>query len=320
MFRRPTAAKKVSILAICQWLVDHREPLYAPLFRVIEDWQDYFSTSAITAPNCATAINQWMIDRQCVINNARGLPLRFTNAQEGTAKKYYERLIAEEGVIETRDQSAHDIFNALCWIVFPFIKAAINALHERELSFAFEDADGSLPEKANRRSAERDFLTLLDEGGMIVVIDSASEIDYPRLFCDHQWRDVFIHHRARLIREIAPILIGHALYEKTLSPYPDMTARALFLHQPTDIVQALIKNDGAYGAALATVDQTIGQWLRQNQGRWHNGKLSTIPIYGFPHWADNDHPDFYRNTTIFRPKRSPINPPVLDPSIQPYGA
>lgn len=34
-------------------------------------------------------------------------------------QRYYETIISEDGVVPTREQSWHDLFNALIWLQFP---------------------------------------------------------------------------------------------------------------------------------------------------------------------------------------------------------
>src|SRR5512133_1608583 len=47
---------------------------------------------------------------------------------------HYERRIAEDGLVEYRQASWHDFFNALVWLTFPLAKAALNRRHVLELA------------------------------------------------------------------------------------------------------------------------------------------------------------------------------------------
>ncbi len=42
---------------------------------------------------------------------------------------YYESRIYLKGELQTRLKNWHDYFNAMCWLQFPKIKSALNALH-----------------------------------------------------------------------------------------------------------------------------------------------------------------------------------------------
>src|SRR5204863_1751251 len=93
------------------------------------------------------------------LRTANGRPVCFV--PPGAKRAGYEVQVHETGRVETRPESRHDWFNALCWLAFPHTKAVINALHAAEI-----------PREAGaRRGPLRDLLTIFDEGGALVVCD-----------------------------------------------------------------------------------------------------------------------------------------------------
>ena len=72
----------------------------------------------------------------------------------------YEARIFDEGVLPVRKKSLHDLFNVLAWRTFPRAKAAINRIHK----------DAMATELPGKRGRCRDFLTLVDEAGVIVLV------------------------------------------------------------------------------------------------------------------------------------------------------
>ena len=60
-------------------------------------------------------------------------------------QRYYETIISEDGVVPTREQSWHDLFNALIWLQFPKTKSLLNELHISDI-----EAYGVNPRTARR--------------------------------------------------------------------------------------------------------------------------------------------------------------------------
>ncbi len=76
----------------------------------------------------------------------------------------YEVRIFTEGVLPVRKNSLHDLFNVLAWRTFPHSKRAINRIHMEAMA----------TELPGKRGPRRDFLTLVDEAGVIVLVDDQS--------------------------------------------------------------------------------------------------------------------------------------------------
>ena len=124
-------------------------PMFATLSPLIERLpEDHFPTLA--------ELNRLCEEREVV--SGGGEPLEFV-PQEAKTGEPYEKRVFVYGKVLTRERNWHDLFNALMWISFPKIKAAINRHHYREMQAR---AGGEA------RGQVRDALTLFDESGVIV--------------------------------------------------------------------------------------------------------------------------------------------------------
>ena len=64
---------------------------------------------------------------RAALRTESGMPVRFV--PPAARRAGYELRVHESGAVETRPESLHDWFNALCWLAFPRAKARINAMH-----------------------------------------------------------------------------------------------------------------------------------------------------------------------------------------------
>jgi hypothetical protein len=78
----------------------------------------------------------------------------------------YDGRIALGGEVPCLDSSYHDLFNALVWAAFPRSK---RALHRRQFQALQASLPAGLERLPNRRTRERDALTLFDEGGSLLL-------------------------------------------------------------------------------------------------------------------------------------------------------
>lgn len=214
-----------------------------------------------------------------------GQPLRFVSAAEQAAPKAadYEQRIHNEGIVPLRERNWHDFFNAAAWLTFPRIKAALNRAHVDALRA--QPLTDRNAQSASGRNRRRDALTLFDESGVLVLSQSVAVLEDIRSFA---WRRLFWDGRERFQATTQCLIVGHALYEKALSPYVGMTGHALLLHA-----------DGAGGGD----PQCIAANLLQT-GVMHPRDLSPLPVLGIPGWWEaNRDAAFYDNTAYFRPGR-----------------
>jgi hypothetical protein len=223
---------------------------------------------------------------QAVVSGG-GHALQFVDASDQPAPGAadYELRIHDEGVVPLRPANWHDFFNALVWLTFPRVKAALNAAHTAEL----RAASGT----TRARNRRRDALTLFDESGVLVLSREHAVLDDLRA---HRWQRVFWKQRETLMHTTRFCLFGHGLYEKALLPYVGMTGHALLLQAPPDFDAANEAVRLAQADALAA-DVLMKQVMQPRD-------LSPLPVLGVPGWwAANRHADFYANTDYFRPPR-----------------
>jgi hypothetical protein len=185
---------------------------------------------------------------------------------------YYEVHVFETGRVSTRPESRHDLFNALAWLAFPRTKACINALHAAEI-----------PREGARRGRLRDLLTLFDEGGAVVQCDDADLIDMLRGF---RWKELFWENRRRVLRSMRLAVLGHAVLEKALDPWPGVTCKAVLV------------SPGSH------LDGQAAAWLGALPADATPRGLAVMPVFGYPGWLPgSEAPEFYDDTRYFRPFR-----------------
>ncbi len=211
------------------------------------------------------------------IRQSRGLPLRFVVPAGHLAARDYERSILHSGAVPTRADNIHDALNALVWLRFPHFKSALNAAHGAAIA----------PEHTAERGRRRDALTMLDESGVWL---ASRDPALPALLHAHAWQALFVEARARVQRDMHFVVVGHALLEKALHPYPEMTGKCLVLDP------ALCDGDveACAVSALAAIDTPR--------------LLPPLPIQGIPGWdAANTAPAYYANPVVFRPVHAPAS-------------
>lgn len=186
---------------------------------------------------------------------------------------YYEVHLFETGSVQTRPENLHDLFNALAWLAFPKTKARINALHAAEI-----------PREQGKRGRLRDMLTLVDEGGVIVECADPVLEEMVRGF---RWREIFWVHRADVLRAMRIQVLGHAVLEMALAPWPGVTCKAIFVPDGTD------------------PDRGAAAWL---DARRMPPELAALPIFGYPGWfTGNERAEFYADERFFRPFRRELS-------------
>lgn len=188
----------------------------------------------------------------------------------------FERRIVEQNELIVRPDNLHDTVNALVWRVFPKTKRAISETHVALGAAA----------TANGRPRRRDILTLFDEAGALII---SQRDDLQALHEAHEWKRLFVDHRAEFIRDCRVILFGHGTLEQLASnPHRGLTVKALWLSLAAD---ALIDEVDTHLAAGIT----SGALLAANERRL------PLPILGVPGWfAENAAPGCYDDADVFR--------------------
>ena len=228
-----------------------------PIFDSIRDWLDRIGN----APSL-DLLNSLSEERN--LRSESGKPIRFV--PPGASDPYYEVHLYETGHVQTRPESKHDLFNALCWLAFPKTKARINAMHAAEIPREREKRDG-------KRGRLRDMLTIFDEGGAIV----AGAADIQALVREARWRELFVERH----RDFRIAVLGHAVLEQALMPHPGITCKVVFADPAGDL-------DAQAATAITSLATPK--------------ELPPLPVFGYPGW----HPrgaeaGFYDDKRYFRP-------------------
>ena len=184
----------------------------------------------------------------------------------------YEMRIFESGCVATRPDNLHDWFNALVWLALPRTKARINAMHAAEM-----------PREGGRRGRLRDMLTIFDEGGALVVSDDPQLIGLVR---EMRWRDLFWNNREKLRHAMRFAVLGHAVLEQALEPWPGITCKALFV------------------SPARSLDEQAAAWLAACGPHATPKDLAPLPVFGYPGWLPaSGNAEFYADERYFRPAR-----------------
>jgi hypothetical protein len=205
---------------------------------------------------------------------------------------HYEQRIAKHAAIATRERNWHDLLNALVWLRFPGLKAALNARQIAEIERI----------GPKQRSRAQCALTHFDEAGVIVTLRDDPQL--LALWDAHDWHGLFWRKRAAWNDgRIAVSVFGHALLEHALKPQQLLVGKALVLQQ---------SGNGENAAICATAEAIArGVALCDPQ------ELRPLPLSGIPGWYEgNDSEQFYRDTPCFQPVRAgrTYPPPLVLPA------
>ena len=213
---------------------------------------------------------------------AGGRPIRFAAPQPAEAN--YELRVHGSGEVATRPRNWHDLFNALAWFAFPRTKAALNARHAAQI-----------PREGGRRGPLRDLLTIFDEGGAIVACADPGLVELIRGF---RWRELFWERRAAVLQAMRFVVVGHAVLEQALRPWPGITCKALFV--ALDPAQLRLPPTQLF----AYLDDCAAAWLEAATAEFTPRALAPLPVFGYPGWfAEGEREAFYADTRYFRPLR-----------------
>ena len=261
---------------------------YAEPFAPVRETARQLGTPAW--PDCAD-FNRLLAERAVPVVNAAGRPLRFVAqaARPAGFEDKYEPRVFERGEVQFRAGEWHDVCNALAWLTFPLVKAALNERHYRALER--QRASG-----AGNRAALQDALTLFDESGVIVAVSNA---ELGELLAAHAWKELFWTRRAEVARDMRFYLFGHGLAEKMLAPFVGATGRGLLCGVPRDFLALPLERQ------LAALDRQVAARIGNAQSPLATRDLGAVPLLGIPGWcADNEDERYYDNTQYFRPPKT----------------
>jgi len=260
-----------------------------PLFSDISSLASYFQTFSHWPD--INDYNQFLNNTHHKLLNKNHISLNFVPQGEKSDQYQdgYEPRIYLKGEIQTRTQNWHDFFQVLIWNRYPLVKSHINALHYQ----AIVNNINTEP-KIQQRSSIENTLTLFDECGAIIVSSNPTLLD---LIATFKWEELFIKSRAAFNKELYCFVFGHALYEKSLSPYIGMTAHALLIEVTPDFFQQ--------STATQTSDiDLMGVEFFDSAKEINTRLLQPFPVLGVPGWDErNENPVYYRNKDYFRPGR-----------------
>jgi len=212
--------------------------------------------------------------------------------------RYYEEIIASDNSVPTRENSWHDLFNALIWIQFPATKALLNTLHMQDIAL-----HGTHP-----RTERRNRITHFDECGVVLALeegDANKSNMLLNMLAQHQWQDSFLTHRHEWGTHITPFIFGHANLEMMLSPFIGLTGKWLAVSVPKGF------SDMNQWEQRQEVDKSLVKRINELEAFNKSPLLKPIPLLGVPGWYEEQDENFYNNSEYFRPLR-----PGAKPSIQ----
>lgn len=185
--------------------------------------------------------------------------------------RYYETIISEDGVVPTRENNWHDLFNALIWLQFPNTKSYLNQLHVKDIS----------EYGAHPRTARRNHITHFDECGVVLAVPDNKIAQANELLTDlalHNWNAVFCERKSVWFDGVFPLVFGHANLEMLLNPFIGLTGKWL----------AVIVDDNFASMSAQTqsqcVDAALLQRCREMGDFTDKRMLKPIPLLGIPGW------------------------------------
>ncbi len=227
--------------------------------------------------------------------------------------RYYETIISEDNVVPTREESWHDLFNALIWLQFPQTKKLLNELHVEDIK-----QHGVTP-----RTPRRNRITHFDECGVVIALEAPAESEWNpssatntqkeqltrflSQLAAHQWEAVFVAQRDKWGKTVTPFIFGHANLEMMLSPFIGLTGKWLAVSVPSGFHRC----DPWQQRKL--VDEAVVERIKALDHFNAAPILKPIPLLGVPSWYAAQSEDFYQNEAYFRPLRPGQKPTVQLP-------
>ena len=139
----------------------------------------------------------------------------------------------------------------------------------------------AIPGEQGHRGRLRDLLTIFDEGSAVVL---CSDPELVRLLRAWRWKELFWERRERVRQAMRFLVLGHAVLEQALKPWPGITCKALFASPDEDC------------------DAQAAAWLAQLGAGASPRDLAPLPVFGYPGWADDQDAAFYDDQRYFRPQ------------------
>ena len=169
--------------------------------------------------------------------------------------RIYDEQIYVRGEVPSRAGSWHDFLNMLVWATFPSAKRALNARQRAALRAHVVDGAARIP---GARTREQDALSMLDEGGVIILAARESEQSVRRAIerADAEALGAQVHGGIAVV-----LAFGHALHEHLMSSTTAIRALAVPLvvdALPTTLDARVALADFALAYALAERRVLVG--------------------------------------------------------------
>jgi Protein of unknown function (DUF3025) len=220
-------------------------------------------------PNARTSVAQ-VLNAAQTLTGCKPPPVRFVPQADLPTGEAYEAYIFRTAQVPTRE-GLHDFFNGLCWMHFPLAKKKLNLLQAEQIA-----TTGIQPV----RGPARDALTVFDENAALL---QAPDALWHALVAK-DWAAVFGTLRAQW-QEATLVLFGHALLEKLVYPRKPITAHVFRTQAATH--------------SIADMDAWLATHL--SAPMLAAKPFAHLPVLGVPGWwPDNEVPEFYADTTVFR--------------------
>ena len=255
-----------------------------PVVRLLEEFS-LFNQIRFPNADCLNALtHQFYPDWQGPLFVAQG-------KLDKHEQRYYEEIIAQDNRVPTRENSWHDLFNALIWLQFPNTKALLNQLHIQDIKEC-----GVHP-----RTPRRNRITHFDECGIVLAIESGNEVLSNTLLSQlahHQWTQCFCEHKSHWWKHITPFVFGHANLEMMLCPFIGLTGKWLAVSVPKGF------HTLDFWSQRKILDNALVERIHALGDFSLSPLLKPFPILGVPSWYSDQNKTFYSNSDYFRPLRA----------------
>jgi len=212
----------------------------------------------------------------------RRLVFRDVDKARVLASGGYDAFIHQTGSIPTRPRSWHDFFNACIWSRFPHAKVGLHRSMLREYPARV----------AGRRTRRQDWLTHLDECGVLIIGADPALLELVRSLA---WDELFLRRRAAFDRDIFVLCFGHAILEALREPFVGLMGKAVLCSDP----------GVARAGSPEERQRRADVWLAGLLEHQELPPLLALPVLGVPGWhASNEDPSYYANAAYFRARPS----------------
>jgi hypothetical protein len=187
---------------------------------------------------------------------------------------HYEQRIFQRGLIATRENNWHDLFNAMMWLKYPKIKSSLNARQWGDIEHY----------GLKTRTPSQCAMTLFDEAGAIVTMPP----EMLECWKQHDWHGLFIEHADAWREGRASVAVfGHALLDHALVTETLLVAKCIVLEEKSD---------------LQTCFGRIADDIFTENCLQTNRELRTLPLCGIPGWhSATDSAEFVKSAACFSP-------------------